>query len=146
MAKSKQEKTPVDNIKDFCGVLKTLGVKSVLAAYDGQGDSGDFDSIDYRFDNKDTGDSAFHAGAGGSNYITSHTLRKTYIADVPVDRRIITEQQIDRFEDYLFSILPGGWEINDGSYGEITIDTETKKITVDHNERIQEVNSSSYEM
>jgi hypothetical protein len=38
----------------------------------------------------------------------------------------------DRLEEYAHTILPGGWETNEGSHGVIIIDVANETITVDH--------------
>lgn len=43
----------------------------------------------------------------------------------------------------MFNLLPDGWEIDEGSYGEITVDTMTTDITVEHNERYTDIRSST---
>ncbi len=41
----------------------------------------------------------------------------------------------DAVEDYTFSLLPDGWEINDGSFGTLRIDARTQKAHIEHNGR-----------
>ena len=57
---------------------------------------------------------------------------------------LITKKRLDEFLDAMFELLPGGWEINDGSYGEITVEISNGEITVQHNERITDVESSTH--
>ena len=43
------------------------------------------------------------------------------------DDAIARKQEMDAaVEEYVYSILPGGWEINDGSFGTIHIDVQAK--------------------
>jgi hypothetical protein len=52
----------------------------------------------------------------------------------------------DAVEEYVCSILPGGWEINDGSYGEVEIDVATGKSKVLHTERIVNEITTEFEV
>lgn len=38
-------------------------------------------------------------------------------------------------EEYVYERLPGGWEINDGSFGEVEIDVLAGTVRFDHNQR-----------
>lgn len=40
----------------------------------------------------------------------------------------------------------GGWEINEGSYGEFTFDVKNRKVRLGFNERVMDVRSSEYEL
>jgi len=52
----------------------------------------------------------------------------------------------DAVEEYVCSILPGGWEINEGSYGQVEIDVATCKSKVVHNERVLEEITTEFEV
>jgi hypothetical protein len=43
----------------------------------------------------------------------------------------------DLVSDYIYAHLPGGWEINSGSYGTATIDVRKEKAHFDHNDRFE---------
>jgi hypothetical protein len=45
--------------------------------------------------------------------------------------------------DILYEILPGGWEINEGSQGRFTIDLEEKTIELEYTENIYETQSNT---
>jgi len=47
-----------------------------------------------------------------------------------------------KLKDLLEVFLPDGWEINEGSYGEMEITLPEGKLHIDHSERIVETNSS----
>ena len=53
---------------------------------------------------------------------------------------------LDAVEEYVCSILPGGWEINEGSYGQVEIDIATFKSKVVHNERVLEEITTEFEV
>jgi hypothetical protein len=71
-----------------------------------------------------------YEGSGDSGYIN---------ADIELDEKD-TEMIPDYFENYLYRILDnfGGWEINEGSQGEIYFDFETEEIRVEHGENWEE--------
>jgi len=56
------------------------------------------------------------------------------------DDKYITKEctLVDKVTDCAYDFLPGGWEINEGSFGDLKINTETAKATLEHNHRIQE--------
>jgi hypothetical protein len=143
MAKTKKEISPADYIKNFCGVLNALGVTHVIAGYDGSGDSGDLDSVVFCFGNPGSVDPAFHGNANNGG-MSEHQFKQQYVVNVPEAQRLIKEQQLEEFQNKLFYLLPGGWEINEGSYGEITVDVAARTIRVEHNERVMETHTSNY--
>ncbi len=56
-----------------------------------------------------------------------------------IDDAIARKQDLDAaVEEYVFSILPGGWEINDGSFGEIHINVQAKTAACDFSWRTAE--------
>jgi hypothetical protein len=142
---------PATVIKNFCKILSAHNVTSVTMEYNGEGDSGDGDfSIRLPRANNNvgvnrnlgSGDSA----PGGTEYRGFRTfidelLRKHAQNGEPT---LVTREKADEFEDAVFQLLPGGWEINDGSYGVVTVDVASGKITVDHNERVVDINSSTH--
>jgi hypothetical protein len=53
----------------------------------------------------------------------------------------------DAISDIVYGMLPGGWEINEGSYGDVTISVEGEVVKVkhEHNERIEKVETTEEE-
>jgi hypothetical protein len=135
--------TPAATLKQLCPLLDAIGVTRVEARYDGSGDSGDFDDIVFIFTDRialQDMDARDIEPRGSRMYLDE--FRRTHTT---ADPAIFTAAQLTTFVDTLWEFLPGGWEINEGSYGEITVDTRTTKVTLDHNERIVEINSSHEE-
>jgi hypothetical protein len=91
-------------------------VASIEAAYSGYGDSGAIDGIQYR-DN----------------------------AGVRVDRTTLPTPVVEQLENVLYEFLPAGFEINDGSQGTLTLDVETAKVTIQHQENYTETRDSTRE-
>lgn len=80
---------------------------------------------------------ASYSGEGDSGCINH-----IYCTDISDKRVDVPQKLLDALENAIYYLLPGGFEINDGSYGEVTIDIQNKKIKLEHNERVIEVNSS----
>ena len=96
--------------------LAQHGVANIEAAYSGYGDSGCIDGTQYR-------------DAAGQR----------------VDRASIPGHMIERLETCLYEFLPCGFETDSGSQGTLTIDTQTAKITIQHQENVTETRDSSRE-
>ena len=146
MAKTKTTKTPVEQIKDFCSVLHSFGIARVEAEYCGSGDSGDFDTIMYNYEANDTANTAQIRHTDSRNTTQFRTVTGAgLLATLDNPNHIITKEKLDAFEDNLFQLLPGGWEVDAGSFGSIIVDVARKAIHVEHNERIEDVNSTTYD-
>ena len=141
MAKTKVEKDAVTVIKETCKLFKTFGVTTILASYDGSGDSGSIDDIMLTY--------------ADSRVITSEARTQSFyqfvnekVDAVPADKQIFTKKIADAFENALWKMLTdnfGGWENNDGASGDIDINVETGKIEIEHNQRYTEINTTSKE-
>ena len=141
--KTQDVPAPITIIKNFCRLLASHTVTEVTASYDGSGDSGNMD-VTFRIapPPKQTPGPVPSDAPVIDSWSSSHEFFKT-----PTVKKdpLITKEKIAEFEDALYEMLPGGWEIDDGSYGEITVDMRDFKVRIEHNERITEVNSSSAE-
>ncbi len=91
-------------------------VANVEAAYSGYGDSGAIDGLQYR-------------DAAGQR----------------LDRETIPATLVEELENVLYEFLPAGFEINDGGQGTLTIDTQTGKATIQHQENYTASNDSTRE-
>ena len=91
-------------------------VANVEAAYSGYGDSGAIDGLQFR-------------DAAGQR----------------VDREAIPTTLVEQLENVLYEFLPAGFEINDGGQGTLTIDTQTAKVTIQHQENYTASNDSTRE-
>jgi len=100
-------------------ILPTLAqhrVANIEAAYSGYGDSGAIDGLQFR-------DSAGQR----------------------VDRASMPDDMIAQLESCIYEFLPSGFEINDGGQGTLTIDTQTAKVTIQHQENYTETRDSTRE-
>jgi len=91
-------------------------VANIEAAYSGYGDSGAIDGIQYRDE-----------------------------AGVRVDRTTLPAPAIEQLENVLYEFLPSGFEINDGGQGTLTLDVQTGKVTLAHQENYTDTRDSTRE-
>ena len=91
-------------------------VANVEAAYSGYGDSEALDGLQYR----DT-------------------------AGQRVDRESLPGPLREALEACLYEFLPAGFEINDGGQGTLTLDVQTAKVTIQHQENYTETRDSTRE-
>lgn len=138
----------VEAIKQFCKLLSAYNVIRVEATYDGSGDSGDLDVINVvthptpaQIDNS----LQMTSNAAAITTAEKRIGWRVWMSDtVNKPDALITKNMCDEFLDELFDLLPGGWEINDGSYGEIIVDVAEETVSVEHNERYTEVRSETF--
>jgi hypothetical protein len=117
LATDKIDKRKVANelLHAVCPELFLCGVHHVVADYNGEGDSGDISGL-YATD----ASGAYMAWPKGA------------------------EKFVDAVRRAIWEFIPEGFEINDGSYGEITIKIATNELVREHNERIVEIDSSEH--
>jgi hypothetical protein len=96
--------------------LAQHGVANIEAAYSGYGDSGAIDGLQFR-------------DAAGQR----------------VDRASLPGDVIEQLETCIYEFLPAGFEINDGGQGTVLIDTQTAKVTLNHQENVTETRDSTRE-
>ena len=78
-------------------------------------------------------------GYGDSGSIESFTFLDRHGRELKVAPRMA-----ERVDDLACAILPGGWEINEGSMGTITLNVMTRRIHVDHKWRIESTEEESF--
>ena len=91
-------------------------VANVEAAYSGYGDSGAIDGLQFRDR-----------------------------AGVRVERGSIPDSLIEELESCFYEFLPAGFEINDGGQGTLTLDIQTAKVTIQHQENFTSTRDSTRE-
>jgi hypothetical protein len=96
--------------------LRMHRVANIEAAYSGYGDSGAIDGVQYRD-----------------------------VAGERVDRTTIPQPLVEQLETCIYEFLPSGFEINDGGQGTLTLDTQTAKVTIQHQENYTETRDSTRE-
>lgn len=98
--------------------LKAANVEKVIAHYDGEGDSGQFEDV--------------RVVVTGSE----DAVEVTKVPGLADD---------DKIRDAAYDILEekhGGWEINEGSFGDVILYVETERLVIEHNYRVE---SSTYD-
>lgn len=136
----------IQTIKNFCKFAASYNVKEILGSYDGSSDSGSM-TIEVKslavIPQLDVPGNQFRSESGSPQY-TYRELHRFFEDIVNQPDTLINNKTLSDFEDAMYELLPGGWEINDGSYGEITVDVGTGDIEVQHNERIVDIHSSTH--
>lgn len=117
----------------LCEALKARGITTVSIEYDGEGDSGQVNDIQ-AFDGKQQPVSldqpvtlAIHKPEEPTAYAT---LREA----------------LDDFAWTILGIYHDGFWNNDGGFGNIAIDTSKARVTIDHNDRITDVDNTVTEV
>ena len=146
MATTKTQLTPIQQIKFLCPLLEAFGVTKIIAEYAGSGDSGDFERIEFRFDDKMAQVDPQIGNTTETSVLSARLFKHQYVRGLHNPDAILTDECYTSFLDAVFSLLPGGWEIEAGSFGVIEINTATKKVRMVHNERIEDVNTSETEL
>lgn len=113
----------VSQLKSAIPFLSQLGITSLTMTYDGAGDSGDIDDI--IIEGKQTAPK------------TCEELDEA-IKKFPPETKAYEHFSVEKLKEAVFQVLPAGFEINEGSYGEVRIDCENNKIHRTNNERIIE--------
>lgn len=113
------------NKKALFDVLEAVGITQLLVNFDGYGDSGQIEDI---------------SALCGSKTVDLPTEEITIAttswgSDDIVHRTMSVEDAVQQMSYDFLSETYGGWENNDGAYGEFTFDVEEKTITLDFNER-----------
>ena len=125
--------------------LAQTKVSFIEVYFEGCGDSGQIESVDYTDANGKGIDEAYldKIIVKGSEKTSYHKwdektkkLVKTEATEGNV-REILEEICYDKL-----GASHGGWEINEGSYGTFYFDVSTRKVRLEYNERIEEVRTS----
>ena len=125
--------------------LAQTKVSSIEVAFEGCGDSGQIEAVDYT-DSKGKGideaylDKIIVKGSEKTSYHQWDEKKKKLVLTEATEgnvREIIEEICYDKL-----GASHGGWELNEGSYGTFHFDVSTRKVTLEYNERIEEVRTS----
>ena len=131
-----------ESLKEVCVTLFNAGITSVEVHYDGYGDSGQIEDV-LLF----KGDKQLKEDEVASLGLPTSTIQEYNYNAKNDENRYVTKEctLVTKIEDCAYDFLPGGWEINEGSFGDLKINTETAKATLEHNYRIQETEYSEEE-
>jgi len=59
---------------------------------------------------------------------------------------ILPDDLVEALKDAACGLLPGGWEINDGSFGQFVLDVATRTINRQHNWRSTDYDEEEFEL
>ena len=115
--------------------LSATGIAHVAVGFDGEGDSGQIDGA------------AAHTADGAVDFpATTVTLyRARYGCNELTTHEMSPREAV---EELCYSYLEqehGGWEINDGAFGEFTFHVAERKITLDFNGRVTDYSHETHE-
>lgn len=132
-----RQKLALPQHKDaLLGALRAAGVAHVIVSYDGEGDSGQADSA--------------HAVALDGSAIDLATLTAPDPQAASTEGAEKASVQLSQLvENFLWAVLDahhGGFENNDGGFGELSIDVTERSVTLEHSDRIIQVDSSMVEL
>jgi hypothetical protein len=125
--------------------LAQTKVSSIEVSFEGCGDSGQIESVDYT-DSKGKGiDEAYL-----NDTIVKGSVKTSYHQwDEKKKQMVLTEAREGNIREIIEEICydklgasHGGWELNEGSYGTFYFDVSTRKVRLEYNERIEEVRTS----
>ena len=105
--------------------LVAVGVTQVIVTFDGYGDSGQVEDV-----------SALSSGETVNLPEAQITIATTSWGDDAITERAMpVAEAVEQLAYDFLSETHGGWENNDGAYGEFTFDVAERQITLDYNER-----------
>jgi hypothetical protein len=109
-------------------ILAAAGITSVLVRFDGSGDSGQIEEID------------IVSGDKPASFPTEQVvIQRAYWGATEPER--VESSVNDAVETLVYAFLEethGGWENNEGAYGEFTFNVAERTITLDYNERYED--------
>jgi len=125
--------------------LAQTKVSSIEVSFEGCGDSGQIESVDYTDANGKGIDEAYL-----DKVIVKGSERTSYHQwDEKTKQMVLTEAREGNVRGIIEEICydklgasHGGWELNEGSYGTFYFDVSTRKVRLEYNERIEEVRTS----
>ena len=111
--------------------LSAAGITSVDVTFDGYGDSGQIESIDAKSDGADTP-------------LPNATVTLTIIGwrdTDPAERTLSVRDAIEHFAYDCLAQTHGGWENNEGAFGTFVFEVADQSITLDYNQRFEDIES-----
>jgi len=114
--------------------LAAAAITTVVVTFDGYGDSGQIENIEIK-----AGEEIVALPAGNIE------IARAVWGSCEIDRQTMTiEDAVEALAYALLGDSHGGWENNDGAYGEFTFDVAERTITLDYNERRTESDYSQH--
>jgi len=114
--------------------LAAAAITTVVVTFDGYGDSGQIENIEIK-----AGEEIVALRPGNIE------IARAVWGSCKIDRQTMTiEDAVEALAYALLGDSHGGWENNDGAYGEFTFDVAERTITLDYNERRTESDYSQH--
>ncbi len=107
-------------------VLAAAGIGIVAVSFDGYGDSGQIESIEAKIGNEPSELPATNI----------EIVEPEWNYPEPGRRTCPLSDAIETIAYQLLSHAHGGWENDDGAFGDFTFDVAERSITLDYNERV----------
>lgn len=117
------------------GALAAAGISVVVVTFHGYGDSGQIESIEAR-------------DAQGDAALPEEQIEIAHAAwegTEPERRTVSVREAIEEMAYNFLGQTHGGWQDNEGAYGEFTFDVAARTITLDYNERYIETENHEHE-
>ena len=145
-----------EKLNEFCAEMAAVNVETVWFEYDGEGDSANYYMA--RCVRRRT----------ATEIAEQECLRRDRIAKTagwerpvqPVEQIYldsnsgidkltklnpkITAKLLEEIWEIIFESLPGSWEVDSGSFGEVTVDVAARTANVTHNERVTDVHTHEF--
>ena len=116
-------------------LLAEAGISQVVVKFDGYGDSGQVEEID-----------AFKGDQPADLPDAKFEIQSALWGSPDVKRELCsTDEAIETMAYDFLSQTHGGWENNDGAYGEFVFDVAERSISLDYNERYTATESYSHD-
>ena len=115
--------------------LAAAQINAVIVTFDGYGDEGQIESITASGEN----------GPVALPNVAIEIVAPTRDGSALESRAMPVAEAIEEISYGLLRDAHPGWENNDGAYGEFTFNVAERTITLDHNSRYTEINTSVHE-
>lgn len=129
-----------EQINTVLRVMASHNIKTITVSFDGSGDSGQIESVD--FDGGDDGSKDIQV-----QWAVNEELWNIATGDY-VDNFVQKDGKLeDLVSDVVYTLLEdehGGWELDDGSSGTFTFDAAHKSVEVVFNERYTDYRTKEY--
>jgi uncharacterized protein YyaL (SSP411 family) len=122
--------------------LAKTKVSSIEVTFDGCGDSGQVESVDYTDANGKSLDVSKKIVKGSLTTAYMQYSEKTKQLEQGQSKEGTVREIIEEICYDKLGASHGGWELNEGSYGTFFFDVAARKVRLEYNERIEEVRTS----
>lgn len=119
--------------------LSDAGIANVVIRYDGAGDSGMFEDAEFFDDEKQVTLSKDVDVV--LTEVPPYWITKAETEEPKTRTQTLSKAVADLAYDFVNNLNPG-WEINDGAFGDVTIDVKQNKMLMVHNLRYTDCHTS----